>query len=159
LLVHESASSTARVTVPPATLGSDCDALVASTRVKSINLERRLAQPFAGPIRLRSMMAVMQLPRRGRTRVEFERFVDTCAGELLRTGYLIVWDLEEAEELVQETLLRRIAQRKQASLNQPSRDTLGPRPFATMATAQTTASGSASASRWPESGCSPPQSR
>jgi RNA polymerase sigma-70 factor (sigma-E family) len=52
------------------------------------------------------MMAVMQLPRRGRTRVEFERFVDTCAGELLRTGYLIVWDLEEAEDLVQETLLR-----------------------------------------------------
>ena len=46
------------------------------------------------------------LPRRGRTRIEFERFVDTCAGELLRTGYLIVWDLEEAEDLVQETLLR-----------------------------------------------------
>jgi DNA-directed RNA polymerase specialized sigma24 family protein len=51
-------------------------------------------------------MAVMQLPRRGRTRVEFERFVDTCAGELLRTGYLVVWDLEESEDLVQETLLR-----------------------------------------------------
>ena len=51
-------------------------------------------------------MALMQLPRRGRTRVEFERFVDTCAGDLLRTGYLIVWDLEEAEDLVQETLLR-----------------------------------------------------
>ena len=51
-------------------------------------------------------MAVMQLPRRGRTRVEFERFVEGCAGELLRTGYLIVWDLEEAEDLVQETLLR-----------------------------------------------------
>jgi DNA-directed RNA polymerase specialized sigma24 family protein len=51
-------------------------------------------------------MAVMQLPRRGRTRVEFERFVDTCAGALLRTGYLIVWNLEETEDLVQETLLR-----------------------------------------------------
>jgi RNA polymerase sigma factor (sigma-70 family) len=52
------------------------------------------------------MMPVMQLPRRGRTRVEFEHFVDACAGELLRTGYLIVWDLAEAEDLVQETLLR-----------------------------------------------------
>ena len=52
------------------------------------------------------MMAPIQLPRRGRTRIEFERFVDGCAGELLRTGYLIVWDLEEAEDLVQETLLR-----------------------------------------------------
>lgn len=52
------------------------------------------------------MMALMQLPRRGRTRVEFEHFVDTCAGDLLRTSYLIVWDLEEAEDLVQETLLR-----------------------------------------------------
>lgn len=51
-------------------------------------------------------MALMQLPRRGRTRIEFERFVDGCAGELLRTGYLIVWDLAEAEDLVQETLLR-----------------------------------------------------
>jgi RNA polymerase sigma-70 factor (sigma-E family) len=52
------------------------------------------------------MMHVMQLPRRGGKRVEFERFVDGCAGELLRTGYLVVWDLEEAEDLVQETLLR-----------------------------------------------------
>src|SRR5271167_2223511 len=52
------------------------------------------------------MMAGVQLPRRGRTRVEFERFVDGCAGELLGTGYLIVWDLAEAEDLVQETLLR-----------------------------------------------------
>ena len=51
-------------------------------------------------------MALMQSPRRGRTRVEFERFVDACTGDLLRTGYLIVWDLEEAEDLVQETLLR-----------------------------------------------------
>jgi hypothetical protein len=54
------------------------------------NRGRRLAQPFAGPTRLTSMMAPMQLPRRGRTRIEFERFVDGCAGELLRTGYLIV---------------------------------------------------------------------
>jgi RNA polymerase sigma-70 factor (sigma-E family) len=52
------------------------------------------------------MMALMQLPRRGRTRIEFERFVESCAGDLLRTGYLIVWDLAEAEDLVQETLLR-----------------------------------------------------
>src|SRR5271167_5007002 len=52
------------------------------------------------------MMAGVQLPRRGRTRVEFERFVDGCAGGLLSTGYLIVWDQAEAEDLVQETLLR-----------------------------------------------------
>jgi RNA polymerase sigma-70 factor (sigma-E family) len=52
------------------------------------------------------MMPVMQPPSRAKTRVEFERFVDGCAGGLLRTGYLIVWDLAEAEDLVQETLLR-----------------------------------------------------
>jgi RNA polymerase sigma-70 factor (sigma-E family) len=66
------------------------------------------------------MMAVMRLTRRGRTRVEFERFVDTCAGELLRTGYLIVWDMEEAEDLVQETLVR-VARRwpRVRSMDQP----------------------------------------
>jgi RNA polymerase sigma-70 factor (sigma-E family) len=52
------------------------------------------------------MMPVMQLPRRGGRRVEFEHFVDGCAGDLLRTAYLIVSDLAEAEDLVQETLLR-----------------------------------------------------
>ncbi|HEX4106776.1 MAG TPA: SigE family RNA polymerase sigma factor [Solirubrobacteraceae bacterium] len=45
-------------------------------------------------------------PRRGRARAEFECFVEGSADRLLRTGYLIVWDLEEAEDLVQETLLR-----------------------------------------------------
>jgi RNA polymerase sigma-70 factor (sigma-E family) len=52
------------------------------------------------------MMPAIHLPSRGRARVEFERFVDGCAGELLRTAYLIVWDLAEAEDLVQDTLLR-----------------------------------------------------
>ena len=52
------------------------------------------------------MMPVVQPPRRARTRVEFERFVDGCAGDLLSAGYLIVWDLAEAEDLVQETLVR-----------------------------------------------------
>lgn len=52
------------------------------------------------------MMPLMQASSRGLTRLEFERFVDGCAGDLLRTGYLIVWDLAEAEDLVQETLLR-----------------------------------------------------
>jgi len=52
------------------------------------------------------MMPVMRRPSRGGTRAEFERFVDDCADVLLRTGYLIVWDLAEAEDLVQETLVR-----------------------------------------------------
>jgi DNA-directed RNA polymerase specialized sigma24 family protein len=51
-------------------------------------------------------MPVMRRPSRGGTRAEFERFVDDCAGDLLRTGYLIVWDLAESEDLVQETLVR-----------------------------------------------------
>jgi len=45
-------------------------------------------------------------PTTGRARAEFEHFVAGAADELLRTGYLIVWDLAEAEDLVQETLVR-----------------------------------------------------
>jgi RNA polymerase sigma-70 factor (sigma-E family) len=52
------------------------------------------------------LMVFVRLPRRAGARAEFERFVDGCAGELLRTGYLITWDIGEAEDLVQETLLR-----------------------------------------------------
>jgi RNA polymerase sigma-70 factor (sigma-E family) len=52
------------------------------------------------------MMALLQPPRRADTRAAFEHFVDGCAGGLLRTAYLIVWDPAEAEDLVQETLLR-----------------------------------------------------
>jgi RNA polymerase sigma-70 factor (sigma-E family) len=52
------------------------------------------------------MMPVLRLPRPGGTRAEFERFVDDHTDALLHTGYLIVWDLAEAEDLVQETLLR-----------------------------------------------------
>jgi RNA polymerase sigma-70 factor (sigma-E family) len=37
-------------------------------------------------------------------RAEFERFVADSTDTLLRTAYLIVWDLGEAEDLVQETL-------------------------------------------------------
>jgi len=40
------------------------------------------------------------------TREEFERFVSDVTVGLLRTGYLMTWDLGEAENLVQETLLR-----------------------------------------------------
>ncbi len=43
-------------------------------------------------------------------RREFERFVAEWTDHLLRTGYLMAWDLAEAEDLVQETLLR-VAQR------------------------------------------------
>jgi RNA polymerase sigma-70 factor (sigma-E family) len=39
-------------------------------------------------------------------REEFEKFVGSCAADLLRTGYLVVWDLAAAEDLVQECLFR-----------------------------------------------------
>ena len=38
-------------------------------------------------------------------RADFDRFVSDSSDTLLRTAYLIVWDLGEAEDLVQETLL------------------------------------------------------
>jgi RNA polymerase sigma-70 factor (sigma-E family) len=37
---------------------------------------------------------------------DFDRFVAGSTAGLLRTAYLIVWDLQEAEDLVQETLVR-----------------------------------------------------
>jgi RNA polymerase sigma-70 factor (sigma-E family) len=37
---------------------------------------------------------------------EFEQFVEGSADQLLRTAYLMAWDLAEAEDLVQEALLR-----------------------------------------------------
>jgi RNA polymerase sigma-70 factor (sigma-E family) len=39
-------------------------------------------------------------------RAEFDHFVADSTDGLLRTAYLIVWDLAEAEDLVQETLLQ-----------------------------------------------------
>src|ERR1700694_3759361 len=48
----------------------------------------------------------MDVLRRDRTRAEFEGFVAGHADGLLRTGYLMTADLPEAEELVQECLLR-----------------------------------------------------
>jgi RNA polymerase sigma-70 factor (sigma-E family) len=39
-------------------------------------------------------------------RAEFEKFVADNADGLTRTAYLIVWDLHEAEDLVQETLVK-----------------------------------------------------
>jgi RNA polymerase sigma-70 factor (sigma-E family) len=39
-------------------------------------------------------------------RADFENFVAHNADALIRTAYLIVWDLPEAEDLVQETLLK-----------------------------------------------------
>lgn len=39
-------------------------------------------------------------------RADFERFVADSSDTLLRTAYLIVWDLGEAEDLVQETLFK-----------------------------------------------------
>jgi DNA-directed RNA polymerase specialized sigma24 family protein len=37
---------------------------------------------------------------------DFDRFVATSTDGLLRTAYLIVRDLQEAEDLVQETLFK-----------------------------------------------------
>jgi RNA polymerase sigma-70 factor (sigma-E family) len=37
---------------------------------------------------------------------DFDQFAAGSSDELLRTAYLIVWDLAEAEDLVQETFLR-----------------------------------------------------
>jgi RNA polymerase sigma-70 factor (sigma-E family) len=48
----------------------------------------------------------MDLLGRGRTRTEFECFVASHGKQLLRTGYLVTWDMSEAEDLVQECLLR-----------------------------------------------------
>ena len=39
-------------------------------------------------------------------RADFDCFVTDSTDGLLRTAYLIVWDLREAEDLVQETLLK-----------------------------------------------------
>lgn len=44
--------------------------------------------------------------RKGRTRDEFDRFVAESVDGLLRAAYLIVWDVAEAEDLVQECFLR-----------------------------------------------------
>jgi RNA polymerase sigma-70 factor (sigma-E family) len=44
--------------------------------------------------------------RAGVPRQEFERFVMNCTDHLSRTAFLMTWDLAEAEDLVQETLLQ-----------------------------------------------------
>jgi RNA polymerase sigma-70 factor (sigma-E family) len=49
---------------------------------------------------------MIELLRGKRAKTEFDSFVEAHAGELARTAYLVVWDLAEAEDLVQETLLR-----------------------------------------------------
>jgi RNA polymerase sigma-70 factor (sigma-E family) len=43
---------------------------------------------------------------RDRPRDEFERFVADSTDDLLRTAYLVLWDLAAAEDLVQECLFR-----------------------------------------------------
>ena len=48
----------------------------------------------------------MDLLRKGRTRVEFERFAADNVDGLLRSAYLMADDRGEAEDLVQECLLR-----------------------------------------------------
>jgi|CZKT01.1.fsa_nt_gi hypothetical protein len=48
----------------------------------------------------------MELLREGRARPQFGRFVTGWTDHLPRTAYLTAWDLAEAEDPVQETLLR-----------------------------------------------------
>lgn len=51
-------------------------------------------------------MRILPLPPRGeQTRAAFDAFVAAHTDGLLRTAYLITWDLAEAEDLVQECLL------------------------------------------------------
>jgi RNA polymerase sigma-70 factor (sigma-E family) len=50
--------------------------------------------------------AHMDWLRAGASRREFERFVTDRTGPLLRTAYLMAGNLHEAEDLVQETMLR-----------------------------------------------------
>ena len=47
---------------------------------------------------------------RDRAREEFEQFVSGSVDDLLRTAYLVAWDVSAAEDLVQECLFR-VAQR------------------------------------------------
>jgi RNA polymerase sigma-70 factor (sigma-E family) len=44
--------------------------------------------------------------QRDRARDEFERFVADATDDLLRTAYLVLWDLAAAEDLVQECLFK-----------------------------------------------------
>src|ERR1700684_4559785 len=48
----------------------------------------------------------MDLLKRGRARAEFERFAAAHADGLLRSAHLMVGDRGEAEDIVQECLLR-----------------------------------------------------
>lgn len=50
-------------------------------------------------------MRISPGPRAAGSRAEFELFVADSAEPLLRTAYLVVWDLAEAEDLVQACLL------------------------------------------------------
>jgi RNA polymerase sigma-70 factor (sigma-E family) len=43
--------------------------------------------------------------RSARRRAEFDQFVNESSAALLRTAYLVAWDLTDAEDLVQECLL------------------------------------------------------
>jgi RNA polymerase sigma-70 factor (sigma-E family) len=53
-----------------------------------------------------SMFRASTAGKRDGIREEFERFVADSADDLLRTGYLVVWDLAAAEDLVQECLFQ-----------------------------------------------------
>jgi RNA polymerase sigma-70 factor (sigma-E family) len=52
------------------------------------------------------METIMDGLHRSSARRLFEGFVADVTDDLVRTGYLMTWDLAEAEDLVQETLLR-----------------------------------------------------
>jgi RNA polymerase sigma-70 factor (sigma-E family) len=61
-----------------------------------------------------------RLVGRNQAKDEFEQFVASSAADLLRTGFLVVWDLSTAEDLVQECLLQ-VARRwpRVRSMEQP----------------------------------------
>lgn len=63
----------------------------------------------------------MNRRRRDRAREEFEAYVAECGARLLRTAYLVVWDVSDAEDLVQECLVR-VARRwpKVRAMDQPA---------------------------------------
>lgn len=72
----------------------------------SWNLGRRRClnrgSEYVNPLGYSTMSLLTGAAARG----EFDRFVAASTADLLRTGYLLTWNLTDAEDLVQESLLR-----------------------------------------------------
>jgi RNA polymerase sigma-70 factor (sigma-E family) len=90
---------------PPPQTKPRIKALVKPARLNGTFCER--TGVYADDDRSRNdLRARVDLLRRGRTRSEFERFAAIHADGLLRSAYLMSGDRGEAEDLVQECLLR-----------------------------------------------------